>query len=82
MSRKNTRRKKRNRFFGSINLTVVVLDDPREVTEVPDVQAHDLEWAKHVVHSCKNDGTLEHCEDYYEALEILFNSGEPQYFME
>ena len=82
MSKKNTRKKKRNRFFGGINLTVIVLEDPHEVTEVPDEPAHDLEWAKHVVHCCKNDGTLKHCEDYYEALKILQNSGEPHYFME
>ena len=41
---------------------------------------HDLERAKHILYS-KDDHTLQHYKDYYEALEIVMNSKEKFYFM-
>ena len=41
---------------------------------------HNLDWAKHVLLT-RNDNSLQHCEDYYEALGIVMKSGEPYHFM-
>ena len=41
---------------------------------------HNLDWAKHVLLTT-NDNSLQHCEDYYEALEIVMGSGESYCFL-
>ncbi|MBQ5945137.1 hypothetical protein IJL65_01750 [bacterium] len=41
---------------------------------------HDLDWAKRVIYD--EDESIEHYENYREALDILANSGDSFLFME
>ena len=83
MSKKNNLKKRLKKIkkhrktkmnFGAL------LFEKKERKEVVE-PVHDLDWAKNVLQTCDNR-TLQHYKDYYEALEILYKSGQPYYFME
>ena len=83
MSKKNNLKKrlkkiKKHRKI-KINLSALLFEmkEKKEVVE----PVHDLDWAKNVLQT-RDNGTLQHYKDYYEALEILYKSGQPYYFME
>ena len=61
-----------------MNLSTLLFEkkEKKEVVE----PVHDLDWAKNVLQT-RDNGTLQHYKDYYEALEILYKSGQPYYFM-
>jgi methylthioribose-1-phosphate isomerase len=61
------------------NLSTLLFEmkEKKEVVE----PVHDLDWAKNVLQT-RDNGTSQHYKDYYEALEILYKSGQPYYFME
>jgi hypothetical protein len=83
MSKKNNLKKRLKKIKKhrktKINLSALLFEmkEKKEVVE----PVHDLDWAKNVLQT-RDNGTLQHYKDYYEALEILYKSGQPYYFME
>ena len=72
-----------NLYYKAVNKTKkkgVCMENIQEKETQKKESVHDLDWAKHVLWT-KNDNSLQHYEDYYEALEIVMKSGEPYYFM-
>jgi hypothetical protein len=83
MSKKNNLKKRLKKIKKhrktKMNLSVLLFEN-QERKEVVD-PVHDLDWAKNVLQT-RDNRTLQHYKDYYEALEILYKSGQPYYFME
>jgi len=86
MSKKNNLKKRLKKIKKHrktmMNLSILLLEkkennEKKEVVE----PVHDLDWAKNVLQT-RDNRTLQHYKDYYEALEILYKSGQPYYFME
>jgi hypothetical protein len=85
MSKKN-RFKKKKKNFGRpriVNVNIVVLRNSDDLEKKEEVQKteHDLEWAKRMVLS-EDEHTLQHYEDYKEALQILVDAKSPHLFMQ
>jgi hypothetical protein len=83
MSKKNNLKKRLKKIKKhrktKMNLSTLLFEKNEEKEVVEPV--HDLDWAKNVLQT-RDNGTLQHYKDYYEALEILYKSGQPYYFME
>lgn len=89
MSKKNNLKKRLKKIKKhrktKMNLSILLFEKKekkeknkkKEVVEL----VHDLDWAKNVLQT-RDNRTLQHYKDYYEALEILYKSGQPYYFME
>lgn len=86
MSKKNNLKKRLKKIKKhrktKMNLSILLLEkkEKNEKKEVVE-PVHDLDWAKNVLQT-RDNRTLQHYKDYYEALEILYKSGQPYYFME
>jgi len=86
MSKKNNLKKRLKKIKKHrktmMNLSILLLEkkEKNEKKEVVE-PVHDLDWAKNVLQT-RDNRTLQHYKDYYEALEILYKSGQPYYFME
>lgn len=86
MSEKNNLKKRLKKIKKhrktKMNLSILLLEkkEKNEKKEVVE-PVHDLDWAKNVLQT-RDNRTLRHYKDYYEALEILYKSGQPYYFME
>lgn len=86
MSKKNNLKKRLKKIKKhrktKMNLSILLLEkkEKNEKKEVVE-PVHDLDWAKNVLQT-RDNRTLRHYKDYYEALEILYKSGQPYYFME
>ena len=83
MSKKNNLKKRLKKIKKhrktKMNLSILLLEKKEKNEFVEPV--HDLDWAKNVLQT-RDNRTLQHYKDYYEALEILYKSGQPYYFME
>ena len=83
MSKKNNFKKRLKKIKKhrktKMNLSILLLEKKEKNEFVEPV--HDLDWAKNVLQT-RDNRTLQHYKDYYEALEILYKSGQPYYFME